>query len=149
MKKVRVEVYDDSPGRRFWLFSSSLELWQWILSCYEEPGNATEGIAPAGAHEIVLRPGGFLEVEWCGTEPMQDVNAPGGWRYLNLVRIGEAQPTANASGNVVTIHMGWVISSIIPMEDYEDNNIDVWRIDDDEEAELDLDALFREKGIEF
>lgn len=146
MKKVRVEVMDESLGRRFWIFPSSLDLWRWIQSRYDDPSS---DVKPDVAHEIILRPGGFIEAEWWGCEIMQDPGVPGGWRHLNLVRMGEVQPSFNASGNVITIHMGWLIDTILPMYDYDDDNIEVWRVDGDESSsELDLDALFKEKGID-
>jgi hypothetical protein len=101
---------------------------------------------PAGAFEITLKHGDFMEVEWWGCEVIREGT---GWRHLNLVRIGESHPSQNASGNVVTIHAGWVIDSIIPMHEVEDEHMDVYRCDDyEDESDLDLDALFKEKGIE-
>lgn len=142
MKKFRIDIKESSPGRRFWLFASSRQLWAWIRSCYEDPSEALEEV-PDGAHEVVLKHGDFIEAEWWGCEIMQEGR---NWRHLNIIRCGQVQASDNSSGNVVTIHAGWVIDSILPMHDYEDENIIVCRVGDD--SELDLDDLFRRKGIE-
>lgn len=144
MKRVRIDIKEDSPGRKFWIFGSSADLWDWVQECFRDPNEAIADV-PEGAHEITLNPGSFLEAEWWGCEVMQEGT---GWRHLNLVRMGEARPSDNDSGNVVTIHVGWVIDTIIPLRDYEDENITVYRIDGADDAVLDLDDLFRQRGIE-
>lgn len=145
MKKVRVDVKEDSPGRRFWLFISAESLLDWIVACYKDPAKATESV-PVGAHEVVLRNDDFMEAEWYGCEVVRQ--GKDSWKHLNLIRAAEVRSSDNSAGNVVTVHIGWVIDTIIPFHDYEDENIIVERIEDDE-SEVDMDELFKEKGIEF
>lgn len=145
MKKVRVDIKETSPGRKFWIFNSSLALWDWIQRCYADPGDLTN-TEPSGAFEITLRPGDFMEVEWFGCEILRGVDR---WFHLNLVRVGESRPSLNSSGNVVTLHVGWLIDSIVPMTDYDDEHLLVKRCDEfNDGRDLDLGLLFKEQGIE-
>lgn len=144
MRKVRITIREPSPGRRFWLFTTSSDLNDWIDLCYEDPTAGTACL-PEGASEVVLKPEGVIEAEWWGFESR--VESPWTWRSLNFIRLVEARPSFNASGQVVTIHAGWVIDTIMPMRQYQDENILVEETNEDDSI-FDLDELFREKGIE-
>jgi len=144
VKKVRLEIQKKSEGRQVWLFPTASELYEWIERCYDDPHEAVSG-TPEPAAELILRPGDFMEVEWWGCEVLHE--GDGQWRHLNLVRLGLGKQSDNAAGLIVSVHVGWVIDTIVPFYDYHDENILVTRIDN-KEPKLDLDELFKQEGVE-
>lgn len=146
MKKVSITLKNGSTGRKFFLFPSAEALYVWANAL--ERG---EQIVIDGIQEIVLEPGGFIEAELRGFEyDYDDQVADNGFKSLSLkhkrydlIRLGKAHQTQNASGLEASIHSGWVLGSMLPMRTYSDPHIDIKPLRA-EDAKLDLAALFND-----
>ena len=141
MKKVRITLKPNSPGRVFHLFPSAEALYVW--ACALERG---EQVQVDGIQEIVLEPGGYIEAELQGfdyayEEGVSPGKVPTDLRHkrLDMIRLGKAHETQNASGTEVSTHAGWV-----PMKPYNDPHIMVINVADGE-SRLDLAALFNDE----
>lgn len=134
MKKVKINLRQGSPGKKFYLFPTPEALYVWL--CALERG---ETVQVPDIQELLLEPEGFIEAELRGFEYSYE----GGnkHRRLDLVRLGKAQKPKNSSGLLVTIHTGWVAGGLMPMQDYVDHDVESRLIDDDQ-AFLDLPTLF-------
>jgi len=148
MKKVKITLKPNSPGRKFYLFPSAEALYVW--ACALERG---EQVQVDGMQEIVLEPGGFIEAELRGFDYAYDEGVKPGTiptsvkgKRLDLVRLGKAHETQNASGTEVSTHMGWVMGTMLPMKRYSDPHIDVWPINE-ADGKLDLAALFNDEPV--
>jgi hypothetical protein len=139
MKKVKITLKSGSSGKKFYLFPSAEALYVWFSSLEKnEPCPAIDGI-----DEFVLEPGGFIEAELRGFEYVYEDTQK--FQRLELVRLGLAQPTKNASGSIVTIHSGWVTGGLLPMKQYSDADIDVRLMTSIDDVKLDLPALFKDE----
>lgn|SRR5579871_3800217 len=145
MKKVRITLKPNSPGRTFHLFPSAEALYVWASGM--ERG---EQVQVDGVQELVLEPGGFIEAELRGFDYAYDEGVKPGHvptsvagKRLELVRLGKAHETQNASGTEVSTHMGWVLGNMLPMKRYSDPHIEVVPINE-ADARLDLNALFND-----
>ena len=140
MRKVKITLKSGSPGRKFYLFPSAEALYVWTCAIERNEQVQVEGI-----QELLLEPGGFIEAELMGFEYAYDdkVNAAKNKR-LNLIRLGKARQTQNASGTEASIHKGWVMGNMLPLKQYSDAHIDVRAIDESE-AQLDLPQLFNDE----
>ena len=136
MKKVKITLKPESPGRKFYLFPTAEALYVW--TCALEKG---EQMQIEGIEELLLEPGGFIEAELRGFEYSYEGGQK--FRRLDLVRLGKAQKPKNASGLLVTIHSGWVSGGLLPLRAYTDSDIEV-RLLSKEEARLDLPLLFKD-----
>lgn len=134
MKKVKIVLQPGSTGKKFYLFPNAEALYVWL--CALERG---ETFHVPDIKELLLEPGGFIEAELRGFEYAYE--GGGRFRRLELVRLGKAQATQNASGLLVSTHTGWVSGGLMPMKHYSDADIDV-RVLRTDEAKLDLSALF-------
>ena len=146
MRKVKITLKPNSPGRKFFLFPSAEALYVWACALERNEQVQVEGI-----EEIVLEPGGFIEAELRGFDYAYDEGvAPGKiptsvvGKRLDLIRLGKAHETANASGTEVSTHTGWVLGNMLPMKRYSDAHIDVVPLNETD-AKLDLAALFNDE----
>lgn len=139
MKKVKIVLQPNSTGKKFYLFPNSESLYVWL--CALERG---ETLQVPDIQELLLEPGGFIEAELRGFEYAYEENNR--FRRLELIRLGKAQSTQNASGLLVSTHAGWVSGGLLPMKHYSDADIDV-RVLREGEAKLDLSALFDDDDV--
>lgn len=146
MKKVRITLKPNSPGRVFHLFPSAEALYVW--SCALERG---EQVQVEGIQEIVLEPGGFIEAELQGFDYAYEESVSPGKiatnlknKRFDLIRLGKAHETQNASGTEVSTHEGWVMGNMLPLKRYSDPHIDVTLVGASE-SRLDLAALFNDE----
>lgn len=140
MKKVKVTLKAASPGRKFYLFPTAEALYVWMCAL-----ERNEQIQVPGIEELVLEPGGFMEVELRGFEYSYE----GGQKFkrLDLIRLGKGQRPKNAAGLLVTTHTGWVSGGLLPLRSYSDADIDVKPLDQ-KDAKMDLPVLFKDEGEE-
>jgi|SRR5581483_753728 len=146
MKKVRITLKPNSPGRKFHLFPSSEALYVWACAL-----ERNEQVQVDGIHELVLEPGGFIEAELRGFDyAYDDAVEPGKiptsvkGKRLDLVRLAKAHEPQNASGTEVSTHAGWVMGNMLPMKRYNDPHIDVVLVEDGD-SRLDLASLFNDE----
>jgi hypothetical protein len=137
MKRVKISLQPGSNGKKFYLFPSSEALYLWTCAI-----ERNEVIQIPGIEEFVLEPNGFIEAELRGFEYVHEGNEK--YRRLDLIRMGKAQQTKNASGVLVTIHVGWVSGGLLPMKNYSDNEIEA-RVISETESKLDLATLFNDE----
>lgn len=137
MKKVKVTLRPESPGKKFYLFPTAEALYVWL--CATERG---EHVQVPDIVELLLEPEGFIEAELRGYEYSHE--EAGRYRRLDLVRLGLAQKPKNASGFLVTTHTGWVSGGLLPLRRYSDQDVDVVPITD-EESKMKFDVLFAEE----
>lgn len=140
MKKVKITLKPGSPGRKFFLFPSAEALYVWACALERNEQVQVEGI-----QELVLEPGGFIESELMGFDyAFEDKVKVDKYKRLDLVRLGKAHETSNASGLQVSTHTGWVMGNMLPMKQYSDAHIEVVPLADGD-AKLDLNALFSDE----
>jgi hypothetical protein len=146
VKKVRITLKPNSPGRKFHLFPSAEALYVWACALERNETVQVEGI-----QELVLEPGGFIEAELRGFDYAYDEGVKPGQiptsvrgKRLDLIRLGKAHEPQNASGTEVSTHAGWVLGNMLPMKRYSDPHIDVVPINE-ADAKLDLAALFNDE----
>lgn len=146
MKKVRITLKPNSPGRTFHLFPSAEALYVW--ACGLEKG---ETVQVDGIQEVVLEKGDFIEAELRGFDYAYEEGVTPGTvpaslahKRLDLVRLGKAHETQNASGTEVSTYAGWVMGNMLPMKRYNDPHIDVAVVSDGD-SKLDLAALFNDE----
>ena len=132
VKKVRVSLNPGSSGRKIYLFSSAESLYVWLTGLEND-----EHLVVPDLDELLLEPGGFIEVELLGYEYAYEDGSH--FHRLNFVRLGKAMPSKNAGGLVVTFHSGWVTTGLLPMKRYSDVDIDVMPLAEGE-SKIDLDA---------
>jgi hypothetical protein len=135
MKKVSVILKTTSPGKKIYLFPSAEALYLW--TCAME---RNEQLEVPGLEELLVEPGGFIEAELRGF----DYAYEGGqkFRRLDFIRLAKASQPRNASGLLVTTHMGWVSGGLLPMKDYVDSDIEIQLLTNDDPGKLDLAHLF-------
>ncbi len=138
MKKVKITLKDGSTGRKFFLFPSAEALYVWACAL-----ERNENLVVDGIQELVLEPGGFIEAELMGFEYVYDDATSMKHKRLDLIRLGKAHQTKNASGLEASTHMGWALGNMLPMKRYSDAHIEVVSISP-EESQLDLPALFND-----
>jgi hypothetical protein len=146
VRKVKITLKPNSPGRKFFLFPSAEALYVWASALERNEQVQVEGI-----EEIVLEPGGFIEAELRGFDYAYDEGvAPGTvpksvtGKRLELIRLGKAHETSNASGTEVSTHSGWVLGNMLPMKRYSDAHIEVVPLNESD-AKLDLASLFNDE----
>ena len=122
-----------SSGKKVCLFADVESLYVWLKSL--ESGEC----APVGEREeLVLEPGGFIEAELAGFEYAHEED--GKFYRLNFVRVGKASPSKNASGLVVSKHVGWVTDGLLLLRAYSDLDVDVIELQlGDSKINLDID----------
>lgn len=138
MKKVKVTLRPGSLGKKIYLFPTPEALYVWL--CAMENG---EQMQVPGIDELVLVPGSFIEAELRGFK--YSYEECGRYRRLDMVRLGLAQQPKNASGLLVSTHVGWVSGGLLPLRSYTDTDIDVSPITE-EESRLHLSSLFNDDG---
>jgi len=139
MKKVRITLNAGSTGKKFYLFPSVEALYLW--TCAMDRGEALE---VPGIEELLLEPADFIEAELLGFEYVYD---DAKHRRFDLVRLGRAHGTKNASGLQINAHQGWVTGNLLPLKQYSDAHINIRVINHDEER-LDLSTLFSDEASE-
>jgi hypothetical protein len=139
VRKVKITLKEGSTGHKFFLFPSEEALYVWACAL-----ERNENIVVDGIEELVLEPGGFIEAELMGYVYIYDSETSMKHKRLDLVRLGKAHQTKNASGLEASTHMGWVLGNMLPMKRYSDAHIDVVAISHEQE-ELDLPALFEDE----
>ena len=133
MKKVRVTLKPGSSGKKIYMFSNSESLYVWLKSL-----EADEQVVVPDLEELLLEPGGFMEVELLGFEYAFEVKDR--FHRLDVVRIGKAMPSRNAAGLVVTVHGGWVNSGLLPLKSFSDADIEIVPITE-EESKIDFETV--------
>jgi len=136
VKKIKIVLRPQSPGKKFYLFPTSDSLNAWLGAM--ERGEHTQ---VPDIEELVLEQNGFIEAELRGFEYTYERDQK--FRRLDLVRLGKAQQPKNSSGLLVTIHTGWVAGGLLPMKPYVDADIAA-RLISDEESRIDLPTLFKD-----
>lgn len=143
MKKVKITLKPGSTGRKFFLFPNAEALYVWACAL-----ERSETVHVDGIQELLLEPGGFIEAELRGFDYAYDEAVEQGQipksvkgKRLDLVRLGKAHQTSNASGLEVSTHAGWVMGNMLPLKRYSDAHIDVVTLNEND-AKLDLNALF-------
>jgi len=133
MKKVKITLNAGSTGKKFYLFPSAEALYVW--ACALERGETLE---IDGIDEPVLEPNDFIEAELLGFEYVHDGAQS---KRFDLVRLGKARMTKNASGLQVSTHVGWVTGNLLPLKQYSDAHINV-RVMTAGESQIDLASFF-------
>lgn len=137
MRKVKVTLQPDAGARKVYLFPSAAALSVWMQAM-----EAGEHVQVPNIEELVLEPEGFIEAELMGFEYSYEGSAPG--RRLDLVRLGLAQQPKNASGLLISTHVGWVSGGLFPMREHSGSDLRVEALDASTPGRLDLGLLFKD-----
>jgi hypothetical protein len=137
MRKVKVTLQPDTGARKVYLFPSAAALSIWLQAM-----EAGEHVQVPNIEELVLEPEGFIEAELMGFE--YSYEGPGPGRRLDLVRLGLAQQPKNASGLLISTHVGWVSGGLLPMREHSGSDLRVEALDHAKPGRLDLGLLFKD-----
>jgi hypothetical protein len=137
MKKVRIALNEGCNEHKFYLFPSQEALYVWCETV--EKGEKAPVID--GIDEVTLQQNSFIEVELYAFEYVYNGKSNLDHKRLNYVRVGKSSKPRNAAGTEVSIHDGWVMSSMVPLNAYNDAHINVTVLQPGDDR-IDIASLF-------
>lgn len=126
-------INEHSVGRTLPVFVDPESAYMWLHE-------ATQLDEISDVDKVALLPGEFIEAEWRGCEFAYEGHVHS---RLDLCRFAKASPSENASGLVISTHYGWVHDCILPFRNYKDEDIEVVKLDPNDER-IDLTVLFKD-----
>jgi hypothetical protein len=115
MKKIRIELQQNAPNKRYTLFDSADALYVWLK-------DDVVSLDPINASVVEISKDEFIEAEWLGCEFVDEKDLNGSL-CLNYMRIAKASKTQNSGGLRVIISSGWTTSQAFPWRNHGDDVI--------------------------
>lgn len=137
MKSVRITPAEKNEAKFITLFDSSEAAYTWATESRNDPTviNYIQDV-----EKVEIAQGEFAEVEWRGCEFSHEKTENLRFDY---VRLAKARPAKNASGLLVTVHVGWTCDRILPFKDFSDDTMTVTKLTA-ETAKLNMAAIFKD-----
>lgn len=140
MKKVRMTVQKDSVGKKFQIFNSPESLYVWLN---DKDLQEIDELDPTLGTTIFLQSGETMEVEWMGCEFIVENK-----EYIRVDEIRLAKTIKEKSllkSQVIGIHNGWTIESIVSFKSGEDEKIKRKKLTKKSKHKFNIEELFQTK----